>query len=185
MFKEIFSISIILFSIIDIIGNIPVVISLKKQGKQVNPINATLASGALMIVFLFLGEGILHLFGVDVKSFALAGAIIILIIGLEMILGRNIFKEQGEIKSASVFPIAFPMIAGAGTLTTLISLKAEYDTLVIIIGILINLVIIFLVLRSSEWIQKIIGEQGAVILRKVFGIILLAIAIKLIKLNWA
>ena len=182
--KEIVSVTLILFSVIDIFGNIPVIISMKEQGKKIRPSRATLAAGGLMILFLFLGESILKLFGVDVQSFAIAGAIIIFIIGMEMVLGITIFKDTSESSTSSIVPLAFPLIAGAGTLTTILSLKAEYQTLNISIGIAVNLVLVFLVLRSSNWIQRKIGRGGADVLRKVFGIILLAIAIKLIKSNW-
>lgn len=185
--KEIISVTIILFSIIDIMGNLPVVISLKEQGKKIEPGKATAVAGLLMILFLFGGESILHLFGVDVQSFAIAGAIIIFIIGMEMILGITLFKESEEDGSvnSSIVPLAFPLMAGAGTLTTILSLKAEFQSINIGAGILLNLLVIYLVLKSSSFIQKKIGKSGASILRKVFGIILLAIAIKLIKANLA
>lgn len=184
-FKSILSVSLILFSVIDIVGNIPVVIALKKQGKQIESGKATLASGVLMLAFLFGGEKILGLFGVDVKSFAVAGAIVMFIIGLEMILNREIFRNtEDNAKSTSIFPLAFPLIAGAGTLTTIISLEgAGYAKLDIGIGILLNLLVVFLVLRFSSVIQQKIGNQGAKILEKVFGIILLAIAIKIFTNN--
>ncbi len=183
--KAILSVSLILFSVIDIVGNIPVVIALKKQGKQIESGKATLASGVLMLAFLFGGEKILGLFGVDVKSFAVAGAIVMFIIGLEMILNREIFRNtEDNAKSTSIFPLAFPLIAGAGTLTTIISLEgAGYTKLDIGIGILLNLLVVFLVLRFSSVIQQKIGNQGAKILEKVFGIILLAIAIKIFTNN--
>lgn len=184
MFKEIISVTLILFSIIDVLGNIPIFISLKEKNIEIHPFKAALASGVIMIAFLFVGELLLSLFGVDVGSFALAGAIVIFIIGLEMVLGMEIFKhETVELNSGSVFPVAFPLVAGAGTLTTILSLKAEYQEVNIILGILVNLVILYLVLRFSDWLQKNLGGQGTVILRKVFGIILLAIAIKLFKTN--
>jgi multiple antibiotic resistance protein len=184
-FKAILSVSLILFSVIDIVGNIPVVIALKKQGKQIESGKATFASGVLMLAFLFGGEKILGLFGVDVKSFAVAGAIVMFIIGLEMILNREIFRNtEDNAKSTSIFPLAFPLIAGAGTLTTIISLEgAGYAKLDIGIGILLNLLVVFLVLRFSSVIQQKIGNQGAKILEKVFGIILLAIAIKIFTNN--
>lgn len=136
-----------------------------------------------MIAFLFIGEGLLSLFHVDLNSFAVAGGIIIFIIALEMILGINLMKSDEEINSASVFPLAFPLIAGAGTLTTILLVKAEYHVANIVIGIIINLIIVFIVIRSSGWIQRKIGKNGEEILRKVFGIILLAISIKLIQSN--
>lgn len=181
--KEIVTVSLILFSVIDILGNIPLVISMKEQGKRVEPGKATFAAGVLMILFLLSGESILHFLGVDVKSFAIAGAIVIFLLGLEMILGMTFFKEEGEQEAASVFPLAFPMIAGAGTLTTILTLKAEYTTLNIFIGIALNLALVFIVLRCSGLIQRILGKNGATILRKVFGIVLLAIAIKLFRTN--
>jgi multiple antibiotic resistance protein len=183
-FKEIISVTIILFSIIDILGSIPVIIDLRKKAGGIHAEQATLVAGTLMIVYLFLGVGILNLFGVDVQSFAVAGALIIFLLGLEMILGRNIFKhETSSSKATSIVPLAFPIIAGAGTMTTIISLKAAYQQENIIVGILLNLVIVYIVLRTSVWIENKLGQTGADILRKVFGMILLAIAIKLIKTN--
>ena len=181
--RDIFSITLILFSIIDIVGNIPIILGLKKKGLKVEGGKATLAAGIIMIAFLFIGEGLLSLFHVDLNSFAVAGGIIIFIIALEMILGINLMKSDEEINSASVFPLAFPLIAGAGTLTTILSIKAEYHVLNIMSGIVINLIIVYIVIRSSGWIQRKIGKSGEEILRKVFGIILLAISIKLIKSN--
>lgn len=181
--KELISVTLILFSIIDIIGNIPIIIGLKEKGLKIEAAKATMASGIIMILFLFVGEVILKLFGVDLNSFAVAGGIIIFIIALEMILGIHLMKADEEIKSASVFPLAFPLIAGAGTLTTILSIKAEYLLINIIVGILINLLIVFAAIRSSGWIQRVIGKNGAEVLRKVFGIILLSISIKLIKSN--
>ncbi len=185
-FKEILSVFLILFSVIDIPGNVPIIISMKKKGKVIKPGRATIVAGTLMIVFLLIGESILNLFGIDVQSFAIAGAIIIFLIAIEMVLGITLFKEpEGEedTGSSSIVPVAFPLIAGAGTMTTIISLKAEFQQLNILIGIIINLIIVFLVLRSSDWIQKKLGVGGEAILRKAFGIILLAIAIKLFKSN--
>lgn len=184
MIKEIISVTLILFSIIDVLGNIPIFISLKDKNIEIHPFKAALASGVIMIAFLFVGELLLSLFGVDVGSFALAGAIVIFIIGLEMVLGMEIFKHESvELNSGSIFPVAFPLVAGAGTLTTILSLKAEFQEVNIIAGIVVNLVILYLVLRFSDWLQTNLGGQGTVILRKVFGIILLAIAIKLFKTN--
>ncbi len=182
-FKEIFSVTLILFSVIDIIGSIPIVIELRKRNGVIESEKATLVAGLIMIVFLFLGESILKLFGVDVQSFAVAGAIIIFLIGMEMILGRHIFRPSTDTTSSSIVPLAFPLIAGAGTMTTIISLKSQYASPNIIIGILLNLIIVYLVLRTSEWLERKLGTGGTELLRKVFGIILLAIAIKLIKSN--
>jgi multiple antibiotic resistance protein len=184
MLKEIISVTLILFSIIDVLGNIPIFISLKSKNIDINPLKASLASGVIMIAFMFIGELILSLFGVDVGSFALAGAIVIFIIGLEMVLGMEIFKHENlDTNSGSIFPVAFPLVAGAGTLTTILSLKAEYQEISIIVGIVVNLVILFVVIYFSDWLQKNLGRQGTSVLRKVFGIILLAIAIKLFKNN--
>ncbi|KAA9349147.1 MarC family protein [Larkinella humicola] len=184
-FKEIISVTLILFSVIDVVGSLPVIIDLRKKTGKIESEKATLASALLMVAFLFVGESILKLFGVDVSSFAVAGALIIFLLGLEMILGRNIFKADDHGAGAThIVPIAFPLIAGAGTMTTILSLKAEYATANILIGILINLVLIYAVLKSSAWIENRLGPGGINILRKVFGIILLAISIKLIKNNF-
>jgi multiple antibiotic resistance protein len=183
--KEIFSVSLILFSVIDILGSIPIIIDLrKKNGGFLAAGRATLVAGLLMIVFLYIGQEILGLFGIDVSSFAIAGAIIMLLLGMEMVLGIDIFKsDNSDARTSAIVPLAFPLIAGAGTMTTLISLRAEYNQSSVLIGILFNLAIIYIVLRGSVWIERKIGQAGANILRKVFGIILLAIAIKLLKTN--
>lgn len=183
-FKEILSVSLILFSVIDILGSIPIIIDLRKKTGSIHPEQATLVAAGIMIGFLYVGKSILNLLGVDINSFAIAGAIIIFLIGLEMTLGHSIFKSEGvgnSSKAASVVPLAFPIIAGAGTMTTILSLKSQFEEINILIGILVNVLFIYLVLRSSEWIEKIIGQAGANVLRKVFGVILLAIAIKIIK----
>ena len=187
-FKEILSVSLILFSVIDVVGAIPVIINLRRRAGDIHPGSATLVAGGIMIAFLFIGEGILKLFGVDVASFAVAGALIIFLIGLEMTLGRDIFKPHttesgGSTRTASIVPLAFPILAGAGTMTTILSLKAEFARPNILAGILLNLVFIYVVLRASSWIERKLGTAGAEILRKVFGVILLAIAIKLFKTN--
>jgi len=183
-FKDIISVSLILFSVIDVPGNIPVVISLKEKGKRIEPEKATFAAGLLMILFLLFGEKLLGLFGVDVESFAIAGAILLFVIGAEMILNITIIKDEETSGSTTVFPLAFPMIAGAGTLTTILSLRAEYEPIDIGLGIAINLIAVYLMLRSAGWLRRKIGPSGVVVLRKIFGIILLAIAIKLFKSNW-
>lgn len=184
-FKEILSVSLILFSVIDIIGSIPVIIDLKKKaGGYIQSGKATFVAGVLMISFLFIGESLLGLFHLDVASFAVAGAIVIFLLGLEMVLGISIFKEDESLaRSASVVPIAFPLIAGAGTMTTILTLKAEYHTSNILVGIILNLILVFVVLRASNWIEQKIGRGGEAILRKVFGIILLAISIKIFRGN--
>lgn len=182
--KEILSVSVILFSIIDILGSIPIVIDLKKKAGKIESGKATIVAGLLMIAFLFLGEGILRLFGLDVESFSIAGAIIIFILGMEMILDRTFFKSSPDTsKTNSIVPLAFPLIAGAGSLTTILSLKAAYGQLNILIGIIINLFFVFAVLRSSGWLERKLGKSGFDIIRKVFGIILLSLAIKLFKEN--
>jgi len=183
-FREIASVTLILFSIIDILGSIPIIIDLRKKNGHIESGKATLVAGAIMIAFLFIGEAILKLFGIDVESFAIAGAIIILIIGMEMILDRSFFKNDPEVSAgASIVPLAFPLIAGAGSLTTILSLKAAYGEINILIGIIVNLIFVFIVLKSSEWLENKLGQGGFNILRKVFGIILLSLAIKLLKDN--
>ena len=180
--KQIASATMILFAVIDILGAIPVVIDLGKRVGEINSRKATLVSGAIMIVFLFIGESILKLIGLDIPSFALAGAIVIFFIGIEMVLGIRLSKEETT-SAVSVVPIAFPLIAGTGTLTTLLSIKAEFFTENIITAILINLIFIFIVLRNTKYLEKVLGPGGIIILRKVFGIVLLAIAIKLFLSN--
>lgn len=180
----ILSVTLVLFSVIDIIGSIPIVISLKEKGSLIESGKATLISGVIMIAFLIFGEKLLGLFGVDLESFAIAGGMIIFFIGIEMIMGITLFRDQySEGAKSTVMPLAFPLIAGAGTMTTIVSLKSEYGRMDIIAGIIVNLVFVYLILRSSDWIQRKIGQGGMTVLRKVFGIILLAIAIKLIKTN--
>ena len=181
-FKEIVSVSLILFSVIDIIGSIPIIIDLRKKFGHVQSEKATIVSGVLMIAFLFVGESILKLFGIDVSSFAIAGAIIMFLIGMEMILGLQFFKsDPEESKTASVVPLAFPLIAGAGTMTTLISLKAEYETANILMCVVVNLLFVYLVLKTCGWLEKKIGKAGFNVLRKVFGVVLLSISIKIFK----
>lgn len=180
--KQIASATMILFAVIDILGAIPVVVDLGSRIGKINATKATVVSGAIMIVFLFLGESILRLIGLDIASFALAGAIVIFFIGIEMVLGIKLSKEEAS-SAVSVVPIAFPLIAGTGTLTTLLSIRAEFAIENIIIGILVNLVFVYIVLRNTKYLEKLLGQGGIVILRKVFGIVLLAIAIKLFLTN--
>ncbi len=184
--KEIFSVSLVLFSVIDILGSLPIVVDIQnRSGRKLQVRKTTLVAGLLMILFLFVGEGVLHLFGTDVSSFAVAGAIVIFAIGLEMILGVELFKKESEnANNSAVVPLAFPLIAGAGTLTTILALKAEFSHWSIMIGIALNLIVVFFVLRSSSWIEKKIGAKGLSVLRKVFGIVLLSIAVKLFKTNF-
>ncbi len=183
-FKEIASVTLILFSIIDILGSIPIIVDMRKKFGQIESGKATIVAGIIMIAFLFVGEGILNLFGIDVASFSIAGAIIILILGMEMVLDRDFFKQDPEVgASASIVPLAFPLIAGAGTLTTILSIKTAYSQTNILVGIIVNLVFVYAVLKSSVWLERKLGKSGFNILRKVFGIILLSLSIKLIKEN--
>ena len=180
--KEFISATMILFAIIDVVGNIPLIVLLREKFKVIESGKATLVSLIIMVTFLYVGEIILQLLGVDINSFAVAGSIIILFLATEMILGIKLYKDNNP-KTASIVPIAFPLIAGPGTLTTLISIKSEFNDLNIILAIIVNMVLVYIVLKSSEKIEKIIGAQGINILRKVFGIILLAIGIKLFTSN--
>ena len=183
--KESFSVTLILFSVIDILGSIPLIIDLNKKFKKLDCFKITFISGALLFSFLFIGESILHLFGVDVQSFAVAGGLIMFFLGLEMVLDMVIFKYDNHPENSSpIIPLAFPLIAGAGSMTTVISLNAEYARMNIIMGIIFNLFIIYLVLKSSHFIDRKLGITGSIIMRKFFGIILLAMAIKLIKKNF-
>lgn len=182
--KEIFSVSLILFSVIDIIGSVPFIILIKKREGRIYAEKATIISAVLMVGFLYLGLSILKLFGLDVASFAVAGAIVIFIVAMEMILGITLIKDDPEAKgSGSIVPLAFPLIAGAGTLTTILSLRAVYEETNVLIGILLNLVFVYLVLRSISWLERVIGKSGFAVLRRVFGVILLAIAVKIFKSN--
>jgi multiple antibiotic resistance protein len=182
--KEIFSVTLILFSVIDILGSIPFIMIIRKREGRIQAEKATVISAVLMVGFLFLGQSILKLFGLDVASFAVAGAIVIFIVAMEMILGITLIKDDPEAKGAgSVVPLAFPLIAGAGTLTTILSLRAVYTEGNILIGILVNLIFVYIVLRSSIWLERVIGASGFAVLRRVFGVILLAIAVKIFKTN--
>ncbi|WP_294199085.1 MarC family protein [Chryseobacterium endophyticum] len=182
--KEIVTCFMVLFAVIDIIGSIPIVVSLQQKYGQIEAEKATLTAGAIMLVFLFVGNKILKFIGVDVNSFAIAGAFVIFIIALEMILGIEINKTS-EVKAASIVPIAFPLVAGAGTLTTTLSLKAEFHDINIIFGIILNTIFVYLVLKSATWLERKMGDATLAILQKVFGIILLAISIKLFTANFA
>jgi len=183
-FKEIFTAFMVLFAVIDIIGNIPIIIDLRKKVGHIQSEKASLIAGVIMIVFLFLGQSLLSLIGIDVNSFAVAGAFILFFIALEMILGITLYKddEDGAI-TASVFPLAFPLIAGPGSLTTLLSLRAEFRIENIIIAVILNVIFIYIVLKTSARIERFIGKNGIGIIRKVFGVILLAIAVKLFAHN--
>lgn len=181
-FKEIVTASMVLFAVIDILGSIPVIIGLRKKVGHIQSEKASVVSAVIMIAFLFVGERILHLIGIDVNSFAVAGSLIIFFLALEMILGISLYHDT-EPESASIVPIAFPLIAGAGTLTSILSLRAEYQVENIVVAILLNTVFVYLVLKSSGRIAKFLGTSGVNIIRKVFGVILLAIAVKLFAAN--
>ncbi|QEC56568.1 MarC family protein [Flavisolibacter ginsenosidimutans] len=181
--SDFLTVTFTLFAVIDIIGTVPVLISMKSKMGGIREGTVTLISGALMILFLYLGTPFLKLLGLDVRSFAVGGSIVIFILGLEMVLGLEFFKSENDIRSATVVPIAFPLIAGSGTLTTIISLKANYDSPVILFGILANLVFIFIVLKSMGLIERALGPAGLIAVRKFFGVILLAIAVKIFAFN--
>lgn len=183
-FKEIFTASMVLFAVIDIVGNIPIVISLRKKAGHIHSEKASVIAAIVMIFFLFLGEEILNLIGINVNEFAVAGSFIIFFIALEMILGITLFKDDGSSPDmASVFPLAFPMLAGPGTLTTLLSLRAEFAIENVIISIILNVIVIYAVLKTSSKLQAVLGKNGIGIIQKVFGVILLAIAVKLFTAN--
>lgn len=180
--KEILSSTMVLFAVIDILGTIPIVVDIKTNTGNIRAGLAALVACAIMIVFLFLGESMLSLLGVDLSSFALAGSLVIFFVALEMILGIRIYKESDN-NTASIVPIAFPLIAGAGSLTTLLSIRAEYAVQNIIVAIIINMIFVYIVLRVTTRIEKLLGKGGLNVLRKIFGVVLLAIAIKLFKSN--
>ena len=182
--KDVLSVTLILFSVIDIVGSIPFIILIKKREGRIYAETATLISALLMVAFLFVGQTILNLFGLDVSSFAVAGSIVMFIIALEMILGITLIKDDPDAQgTGSVVPLAFPLIAGAGTLTTILSLRAVFNEADILIGIVFNLIIVYIVLRASSWLENRIGKSGFAVLRRVFGVILLSIAVKIFKSN--
>ncbi|MDQ7917957.1 MarC family protein [Mesonia sp. MT50] len=181
-FKQIITASLILFAVIDIIGSIPIIVDLRKKVGHIQSEKASIVAAILMILFLFVGEEILGLIGIDVNSFAVAGAFILFFLALEMILGIQLYKDDAP-ETASIVPLAFPLIAGAGTMTTLLSLRSEYETINIICAIGINMIFVYLVLKSSAKIEKVLGSQGINVVRKIFGVILLAIAVKLFATN--
>ena len=181
-FKQIITVTTILFAIIDVLGTIPIIITLRNRVGHIQSEKASIAALILMVGFLFAGEGMLNVIGLDIASFAIAGSLVIFIIAMEMILGINFFKEEMP-STVSIVPIAFPLIAGAGTMTTLLSLKSQYQTQNIVVGIVLNTLFVYLVLKKVQWLEKLLGQTGLNILRKTFGVILLAIAIKLFRSN--
>lgn len=182
-FGELVTVTFTLFAVIDILGSVPILISIKHKMGGINELKATLISGALMMLFLYVGKGFLQILGLDIKSFAVGGSIVIFILGLEMVLGLEFFKSEKEIGAATIVPIAFPLIAGSGTLTTVMSLKANYSEPTLLIAILINLVIVFVVLKSLSVIARLLGPAGLIAVRKFFGVVLLAIAVKIFATN--
>jgi multiple antibiotic resistance protein len=188
--KEFLTLSFTLFAVIDIVGSVPMLISIKKKLGNIHPFRVTLISGGLMVLFFFMGKPLLNILGVDIRSFAVAGSIVIFILGLEMVLGIEFFKSDNNDATSTVVPIAFPLIAGSGTLTTIMSLKATFERsdrneYMILLAILVNLLVIFLVLRSLNWIEHLLGKAGLMAVRKFFGVILLAIAVKIFAGNAA
>jgi multiple antibiotic resistance protein len=181
-FNQILSTTMVIFAIVDILGAIPVVIQLRQKAGKIESEKATLVATALMIMFLFVGETLLRVIGIDVASFAIAGSFVIFFIAMEMVLGLTLFKEEA-VDTVSIIPLAFPLIAGAGTMTTLLSLKSEYATQNILVAIVINMIFVYFVLKNTSRLEKLFGTTGLHVLRKAFGIILLAIAIKLFRTN--
>ena len=182
-FQQFISAFIVLFAVIDIIGSIPIIINLRQKGREVNALKATLISFALLIGFFYVGDMMLSLFHVDIESFAVAGAVVIFLMSLEMILDVEIFKNQGPIKEATLVPLVFPLLAGAGAFTTLLSLKAEYADVNIVLALVLNMVWVFIVVSMTGRIERFLGKGGIYIIRKFFGIILLAISVKLFMAN--
>lgn len=182
--SEILTATMVLFAVIDIIGSIPIIIDVKRKAGKIIPLKTTLVSLGIMIAFLVLGEKILDVIGIGVNSFAVAGSFVLFAMSMEMVLGVSLFKDDGGGgKTASIVPLAFPVIAGAGTMTSLVSLRAEFEFINIIVAILINLLVVYLVLRGTGWLERFLGPTGIAIVRKVFGVILLAIAVKLFSAN--
>jgi multiple antibiotic resistance protein len=181
-FKEVLTITMVLFAVIDIVGSIPVIISLRNRVGHIHSEKASIVSLFIMITFLFIGKELLNLIGISVNSFAVAGSFVLFFLALEMILGIRLYRDE-EANTASIVPIAFPLIAGTGTMTTLLSLKAQYHDINIIVAIILNIILVYCVLKSSSKIEKILGKTGLGIIRKVFGVVLLAIAVKLFATN--
>ena len=181
-FREIFTVGMVLFAVIDIVGTIPVVVDLRSKHGHIESGKASIVAGIIMLVFLFIGEKFLNIIGIDVHSFAVAGSFVLFFLALEMILGIRIYRDEDS-KSASIVPLAFPLIAGAGTMTTLLSLRSQYHAENIVIAILVNIILVYFVLKSSATIEKMLGKTGLGVVRKTFGVVLLAIAVKLFAAN--
>lgn len=181
--SEIFTVSFALFAVIDMLGSIPVLLTLKKKMGDISAVQATAVSGALMLLFFFIGEQVLNFMGLDIHSFAIAGSIVIFVLGLEMVLGLEIFRSEKDNKSGNVVPIAFPLIAGSGTLTTIMSLKSSYHATNILIAIFVNLIFVFITLKSLNLLERLLGHSGILVVRKFFGVILIAIAVKMFRAN--
>jgi multiple antibiotic resistance protein len=181
-FREIVTVGMVLFAVIDIVGTIPIIVDLRSKHGHIESEKASIVAGVIMIVFLFVGEELLNLIGIDVNSFAVAGSFVLFFLALEMILGIRIYRNE-EASSASIVPLAFPLIAGAGTMTTLLSLRSQFSTTNIVIAIFLNIILVYIVLKSSSKIEKILGENGLGVIRKTFGVVLLAIAVKLFAAN--
>lgn len=181
-FKEIITVGMVLFAVIDIVGTVPIIVDLRAKHGHIESEKASLVAGFIMIVFLFIGEELLKLIGIDVNSFAVAGSFVLFFLALEMILGIRIYRDE-EASSASIVPIAFPLIAGAGTMTTLLSLRSQFHSVNIVIAIILNIIVVYIVLKSSSKIEKMLGKNGLGVIRKAFGVVLLAIAVKLFAAN--
>ena len=180
--KEIITVGMVLFAVIDIVGSIPIIVDLRKKHGHIESEKASIVAGFIMVAFLFIGEDFLKIIGLDVHSFAVAGSFVLFFIALEMILGIRIYRDE-EASSASIVPLAFPLIAGAGTMTTLLSLRSQFHTINIVIAILLNICLVYIVLKSSSKIEKLLGKDGLGVIRKAFGVVLLAIAVKLFAAN--
>jgi len=181
-FREILTVGMVLFAVIDIVGTVPIIVDLRRKHGHIESEKASLVAGIIMIVFLFIGEEFLNIIGIDVHSFAVAGSFVLFFLALEMILGIRIYRDE-EASSASIVPIAFPLIAGAGTMTTLLSLRSQYHAENIVIAIILNVILVYAVLKSSSKIEKMLGKTGLGVVRKAFGVVLLAIAVKLFAAN--
>jgi multiple antibiotic resistance protein len=181
-FREIITVGMVLFAVIDIVGTIPIIVDLRAKHGHIESEKASIVAGIIMIVFLFIGEEFLSLIGIDVHSFAVAGSFVLFFLALEMILGIRIYRDE-EANSASIVPLAFPLIAGAGTMTTLLSLRSQFHTINIVIAIMLNIVLVYIVLKSSSKLEKMLGKNGLGVIRKAFGVVLLAIAVKLFAAN--